>query len=187
MGSRTPDNTAAAAWAAGSGGTHASFRDAAEGADLVVLATKGDAVLDVVDAVGAEALDGVVVLDVTNPLDFSHGFPPTVSHPGGLSMGERIQARLPHARVVKALNTMTAAVMVAPTGLAEPTAVFLAGDDDAAKDTVRTLLEQFGWTREGIVDLGDITAARATEAYLSLWLRLMQVQGSPMFNVRVVR
>ena len=189
LGSRTADNEAAAAWAAqaGTGATHGTFAAVVRDAEVVVNAVRGESVLAALDSVGADLLGDKVLLDASNPLDFSRGFPPTVDQPGGLSLGERIQARFPHARVVKALNTVTASVMVDPGSLAEPTALFLAGDDEAAKRVVRGLLTDLGWVDDQLVDLGDITAARGTELYLALWVRLMQAQGTASFNIRVVR
>lgn len=187
MGSRTADNEAAASWAAQAGSRAGTFADVVDDADVVVNAVRGEVALAALDAVGADRLADRVVLDVSNPLDFSRGFPPSVDHPAGLSLGERIQARFPHARVVKALNTVTASVMVDPGSLSEPTALFVAGDDEAAKAVVRTLLLDLGWTDDQVVDLGDITAARGTELYLAIWVRLMQAQGTATFNVRVVR
>jgi len=189
LGSRTTDHPAAVQWAAThpAGAAHADFATAVRGADLIVNATAGLHSLAAFDLVGADALGDTVVADVSNPLDFSEGFPPTVRQDGGRSVAERLQARFPHARVVKTLNTVTAAVMVQPQSLAEPTTTFLAGDDEAAKAFVADLLVAFGWDRAQVVDLGDVTAARPLESYLALWLRLLAVQSTPIFNVRLVR
>ncbi len=107
--------------------------------------------------------------------------------PDGISLGERIQAAFPEARVVKTLNTMNADVMVHPRSLAGTHSVFVAGDDADAKATASTLLQGFGWAPEEIVDAGGIAAARGLELYLPLWLSLMGSLGSPTFNVAVVR
>ncbi|MEZ5116374.1 MAG: NAD(P)-binding domain-containing protein [Candidatus Nanopelagicales bacterium] len=189
LGSRASGGEAATAWADAHGerASQGTFAEAAGFGELIINATRGEASLAALDLAGAEQLDGKVLVDIANPLDFSRGFPPTVDHPGGLSLGERIQARFPHAAVVKALNTVNADVMADPAALAEPTTVFVAGDDEAAKATVTGLLVQLGWLPDQVVDVGDITAAGPLELYLPLWVRLMQVQGTARFNVRLVR
>ncbi|MGZ5390100.1 MAG: hypothetical protein ACXWDH_08360, partial [Aeromicrobium sp.] len=74
-----------------------------------------------------------------------------------------------------------------PGSLAEPTAQFVCGNDEAAKETVVGLLTGVGWEADQIIDLGDLTAARQIERYLMLWLRLMGVLGTAEFNIRLVR
>jgi predicted dinucleotide-binding enzyme len=88
---------------------------------------------------------------------------------------------------VKTLHTMNAEVMVDPSLVPGEHDVFVSGNDTAAKEEVSALLESFGWSRERILDLGDISGARATEMYVMLWLRLYQAVGTSHFNVRVVR
>jgi 8-hydroxy-5-deazaflavin:NADPH oxidoreductase len=189
MGSRTAGNERAVAWAgrfpgrAGQG----TFGEAAAHGELVVNATAGVASLDALRAAGADNLAGKTVLDVANPLDFSAGFPPRLSVANDDSLGEQIQREFPSARVVKALNTMTAQVMVDPSQLSGEHDLFVAGDDVAAKAEVVGLLRSFGWPESAVRDLGGIAAARGMEAYLLLWLGLMGSFGSPAFNIRVVR
>ena len=103
------------------------------------------------------------------------------------SLGEQIQRAFPGARVVKALNTVTAAMMVNPQAVGGGDHhVFVSGDDPEAKGEVTRLLRDwFGW--RNVLDLGDITTARGTEMYLALWIRMMIAMGSPMFNIKVVR
>lgn len=190
LGTRDPSATAGredfAAWAATVPSVRlATFREAAAAAEVVFLVTSGDAALDVLDLAGTDNLDGKVVVDVTNPLDFSQGFPPTLFVKDDDSLGERVQRAHPQARVVKSLNTMNASVMVRPDSLAEPTTVFVAGDDAEAKAVVTGLLGQFGHT--DVIDLGDISMARGTEMYLPLWVRLMGRLGTASFNIRIVR
>jgi 8-hydroxy-5-deazaflavin:NADPH oxidoreductase len=124
-------------------------------------------------------------MDLSNPLDFSQGFPPTLFVKDTDSLGERIQAALPQARVVKTLNTLTAELMVRPGQLAGDHTVFVGGDDPAAKQVVVDLLHGMGHT--DVIDLGDITSSRGAEMFLPLWLRVMQSLGTGMFNVKVVR
>jgi predicted dinucleotide-binding enzyme len=163
----------------------ATFADAARDAELVVLATSGEVALTVLAGVGAEHLAGKVLLDISNPLDFSAGFPPTLFVEDTDSLGETIQRTYPDARVVKSLNTLTAALMVDPQQLGRSSTVFVSGDDDEAKATVTALLESFG--HDDVVDLGDLSTARGAEMYLPLWLRLMGALGTATFNIQVVR
>ena len=137
-------------------------------------------------AAGAANLDGKVVLDVSNPLDFSTQ-PPSLSVSNTDSLAEQLQRAFPGARVVKALNTMWNGLMVNPRLLPEDHVVFVSGDDAAAKATVGALLREMGWQDGEILDLGDITTARGTEAWLLLWLRIWQATGSGAFNLRLVR
>ncbi len=184
MGSRTADNTAATTWATENGGAAATFADAAAGADVVWLAVKGEHALSVV-ALAGDALDGKVVLDLTNPLDFSQGFPPRLFVSNDDSLGEQIQRAAPRARVVKTLNTLATALMVAPDTLAEPTDVFVAGEDADAKGTAASVLREFG--HGAPVDMGGIEAARGLEAWLLLWTRLYGALGTSEFNLKLVR
>jgi predicted dinucleotide-binding enzyme len=103
------------------------------------------------------------------------------------SLGEQIQRAFPDTRVVKTLNTMNAYVMIEPSRVPGRHSVFVAGEDAAAKETVRGLLGEFGWPEEAIIDLGGIRAARGTEMYLPLWLSLMGVLGTGDFNIQVVK
>ena len=188
MGSRTADNKNGIAWADGVGdrASLATFADAAAGAQVVFNATQGDKSLDALRAAGAENLAGKILIDVGNPLDFSQGMPPTLTIHGRDSLGEQIQAAFPTTKVVKALNTMTAEVMVNPSLLPGEHDVFVCGNDEIAKATVSTLLrEGFGW--RSIIDLGDITTARGAEAWLPLWLRLWGALGTAHFNLKIVK
>jgi 8-hydroxy-5-deazaflavin:NADPH oxidoreductase len=189
VGSRSADNEDAAKWAgeAGEGASIGTFADAAADAELVFNCTSGAHSLEALESAGAENLHGKVLVDVANPLDFSRGMPPTLSVCNDDSLGERIQAAFPGATVVKTLNTVNAAVMTDPVSLSEPTNVFVCGNDEAARDQVRGLLEDFGWEADAILDLGDISAARGAEMYLPLWLRMMGSLGTAAFNIKVVR
>ena len=154
---------------------------------MVFNATAGGASLDALRMAGAANLAGKVLVDVANPLDFSKGMPPSLTVCNTDSLGERIQAAFPDARVVKTLNTVNTTVMVDPQGVAGGDHhLFVCGNDANAKASVTTLLrDEFGWTH--IIDLGDITAARGTEMYLAIWIRLMGTLGTPRFNIRVMR
>ena len=175
-----------ATWhAAHAGVTLATFADAARDAELVVLATNGGASLEVLGLAGAENLAGKPLLDISNPLDFSQGFPPSLFVKDTDSLGEQIQRAFPDALVVKSLNTLTAALMVDPRSLGESSTVFVSGDDAAAKATVAGLLESFG--HDDVIDLGDLSTARGTEMLLPVWLRLMGTLGTGTFNFKIVR
>ncbi|GGR82567.1 oxidoreductase [Micromonospora fulviviridis] len=164
----------------------AGYADATVDAELVVNATSGDGALPALTAAGEENLAGKVLLDIANPLDFSKGFPPTLSVLNDDSLGERIQRAFPRTRVVKALNTLTADLMTHPRQLADGDhSVFVSGDDAEAKKVVTELLASFGHT--DVIDLGDITTARGTEMLLPLWLRLYGGLGTALFNIKVVR
>ncbi|MBK9738841.1 MAG: NAD(P)-binding domain-containing protein [Actinobacteria bacterium] len=164
----------------------ASMADAVEGTDLVVNATSGAVALAALGEAGADRLAGTVVLDISNPLDFSRGFPPTLFVKDSDSLGEQIQAAFPAAKVVKSLNTLTAALMVNPRQLADGDhSVFVSGNDAEAKALVTDLLRSFGHT--DVIDLGDISTCRGTEMLMPLWLRLMGTLGTGMFNIKVVR
>jgi 8-hydroxy-5-deazaflavin:NADPH oxidoreductase len=187
MGSRTSGNEHAVAWAQETGdrASEGTFADAAGFGELVVNATAGAASLDVLDAAGAEQLAGKVLLDVSNPLDFSAGMPPTLTVCNDDSLGERIQRAFGDVHVVKALNTVTAAVMVEPDLVPGRHTIFVCGDDASAKAQVGELLRGFGWSAGAILDLGDITGARGMEMYLPLWLRLYGASETPILNVEV--
>jgi predicted dinucleotide-binding enzyme len=189
MGSRRADNEAAAEWVASTGGAGRAgiFAEAAEHGEVVVNATSGAVSLSALELAGGDNLAGKVLIDVANPLDFSQGMPPSLTVANTDSLAEQIQRAYPAARVVKALNTVNASVMVAPEALAAPTDLFLAGDEAEAKAVVAGILESFGWPADRITDLGGLDAARGLEAYVTFWVRLLQALGTPSFNVSVVR
>lgn len=188
MGSRTADNPRAIQWAeaAGTGASQGMFADAAAAGELLFNCTAGTASVDALRAAGEEHLAGKVLVDVSNALDFSQGRPPNLGVCNTDSVGEQIQRAFPEARVVKALNTINNEVMVNPGKVPGEHDIFVCGNDEGAKAEVSTLLQSFGWPAERILDLGDITAARGTEMYLPLWLRLVGAVGSRQFNIRVV-
>jgi hypothetical protein len=163
------------------------FAEAAAAGELVVNATIGAGSLDALHAAGEQNLNGKVLIDIANPLDASRGMLPSLFVSNTDSLGEQIQRTFPDTRVVKALNTMNCEVMVDPARVPGEHDVFLSGNDEVAKADVRELLESFGWPATRIVDLGDITAARGTEMYLPLWLRLWGAVQTGYFNIKVVR
>jgi predicted dinucleotide-binding enzyme len=189
MGSRSTESEALVAWTGEAGGDAKSgtFADAAAAGELLFNCTAGIASLDALTSAGAGNLAGKTLVDVAVPLDFSQGMPPRLAFCNDESLGERIQAAFPETRVVKALNTVNSAVMVDPGRVRGDHSIFVCGDDAAAKAQVSALLEAIGWTAESIVDLGGIEAARGTEMYLPLWLRLYGHFGDADFNIALAR
>jgi predicted dinucleotide-binding enzyme len=185
MGSRTADNQQAAEWAATAGerAEHGTFAHAAASGELLFNCTAGMASLEALRAAGEENLAGKILVDVSNALDFSQGVPPTLGVCNIDSVGEQIQRFFPETRVVKTLNTVNNQVMVDPGRVPGEHHMFVSGNDDGAKDEVRELLRSFGWER--FIDLGDISAARGMEMYVTLWVRLIGVVGTPVFNIKV--
>ena len=161
----------------------AAYADAARGAVMVVNALNGAA--SVAGVRSAEVADGTVLLDIANPLDFS-GDQPSLLVGNDDSLGEQLQREFPTLRVVKSLNTMTAPAMVEPHLIADGDfTTFVSGNDDAAKAQVMSLLGSLG--HQDVLDIGDITTARGTEALMLLWIRLMGPLGSPYFTWKVAR
>jgi 8-hydroxy-5-deazaflavin:NADPH oxidoreductase len=179
MGSRTADNPNATMWAqtAGSSGRAGTFADAAAFGEIVFNCTQGTGSLAALTAAGAKNLEGKILIDVANVL--------SPADPRPDSLGQRIQNAFPLAKVVKTLNTISCDVMVHPQSLRESHTVFLSGNDADAKSVVRDLLESFGW--RDVLDLGDVSTARATEGYLPLWLAMWKTLGTVALNVKVVR
>lgn len=189
MGSRSSDNPKAAAWvaSAGSNASQGTFADAARFGEVIFNCTSGAGSLEAMKLAGAENLRGKIVIDVANPLDFSQGFPPSLSVCNTDSLAEQIQQAFPEARIVKALNTMNCNVMVNPGLVPGDHNVFVGGNDQEAKEAViGYLIDWFGWRRENIIDLGDITSARGTEMMLPIWIRLFGSMGNPNINFHVV-
>lgn len=144
-----------------------SFAEAAAHGDVVVLAVLGEAVEDVLELAGPENLAGTLVLDATNPLDFSAGMPPGLLFGGTDSLGERIQAALPDASVVKCFNTISNAQMVDPSFEEGTPPMMICGDDAGAKERTESILVELGWP--GALDVGGIESARYLEALVPLW------------------
>jgi predicted dinucleotide-binding enzyme len=166
-GSRDPAKLQAWRASAGPGAQAGTFAEAAAFGPLAVLAVKGSAALAAVEACGA-ALAGKVVLDTTNPIADAppvNGVLQFFTGPGD-SLLERLQARLPAARFVKAFSCVGSALMVDPKLPGGPPTMFICGNDEAARREVATLVEQLGWEVE---DLGAAEAARAIEPLCMLW------------------
>jgi 8-hydroxy-5-deazaflavin:NADPH oxidoreductase len=188
MGSRTADNAKAAEWvkANGAKATQGTYADAAAFGELAFNCTAGMGSLAALEAAGKANLAGKLLVDVSNALDFSKGMPPTLSVCNTDSIAEQIQRAFPETKVVKALNTVNCTLMVDASLIKGDHDIFLCGNDAGAKGQVTEILKGwFGWKH--VVDLGDVTAARAQEMFVIFWVRLYGALQSPMFNVHVAR
>ena len=183
MGGRSGES--GADWASGAGGASGTFAEAAAHGEISILAVRGDVALGVIGGEVAAALDGKVLLDVSNPLDFSQGMPPRLipELSNTTSLGEAVQAALPGTRVVKTLNTVNADVMVHPERVPGTHDIFVAGEDAEAKARAVAILREFGWGDP--IDLGGIDAARGLESYLPFWVRLWGAVGHANFNIAI--
>jgi len=166
IGSREPEKLAEWTASAGERASAGTFEETASFGDVIVLATLGTGTESAIDLGGVANFDGKVVIDATNPLDFSSGAPKLfVGHTD--SLGERVQRKVPKARVVKAFNTVGNALMVNPDLPGGPPDMFLAGNDEAAKKLVSQICHHFGW---GVADIGGIEGARHLEAMCMTWV-----------------
>lgn len=191
MGSRSITNEKALAFVAKhkTGASNGTFAEAAMFGEIIFNCTKGEASIDALKAVGS-AIDEKIIVDVSNPLDFSKGMPPSLipALSNTYSLGEEIQKTFPKAKVVKTLNTMWCGLMVNPNmiGGGDHTN-FICGNDAGAKAKVKSLLNEFGWKDQNILDLGDITNARGSEAVLPIWLRVWSATKNGAFNFKLVQ
>jgi predicted dinucleotide-binding enzyme len=187
IGSRTSNNTRAAAWVESTGpkATQGTFADTARFGVLIFNCTSGVVSLDALKMAGETDLNGKILIDLANPLDSSGGLP-VLAFCNTDSLAERIQKAFPTVRVVKTLNTMNVKVMINPQLLPGHHTVFMSGNDPDAKSVAARILGDLGWKQESIIDLGDITTARGTEMLLPIWLRLAGALGHTKFNFHIV-
>jgi 8-hydroxy-5-deazaflavin:NADPH oxidoreductase len=167
-----------------------TFDEAVANAELIINALNGLNTLNALKSCNAANFDGKIIIDVANPLDFSNGFPPFLATDmqNTNSLGEEVQKLLPNAKVVKTLNTMWCGIMVNPAMIGGGDhANFICGNDADAKQSVIALLETFGWNKENIIDLGDITNARGSEAVLPIWVRTYGATQNGVFNFKIVK
>ena len=163
-----------------------SFAETAKHGDMIINATNGSGSLNALNLAGEENLTGKILVDVSNPLDFSNGFPPSLTVFGTDSLAEQIQRAFPMTRVVKTLNTVNARVMTHPLEVANGDHhVFISANDGDAKVQVSELLKSFGWIH--IFDLGDLSTARGSEAYVMLWVRLYGSLNTGMINIKIMK
>lgn len=164
-----------------------TFAETAAHGEVLLNATSGFGSLPALEAAGADNLNGKILMDISNPLDFSRGMPPTLFVSNTDSLGEQIQRAFPQVRVVKTLNTVTAALMVNPNAVGGGDhSIFVCGDDADAKAAVTGYLKAwFGW--RDVLDLGGIASSRGVEMALPAWLSLWGALGTGMFNFKIVR
>jgi predicted dinucleotide-binding enzyme len=189
MGSRSANSDAGKEWLKSVGGKAkiGTFSEAAEFGEFVFDCTNGANSIAALRQAGAANLNGKILVQVSNPLDFSKGMPPSLTVCNTDSLAEQAQRELPGAKVVKALNTLNCEVMVNPSLVPGDHNLFICGNDAAARrEASDRLCQWFGWKPANIIDLGDITGARGTEMLLPLWLRLFGKFGHPHFNFRLV-
>ena len=170
LGSRTPGSDKLKTWV-GKNGPRAStgtFAQASAYGDILVLATLGSAAEDAIDLARPANFRGKLLIDATNPLDFSKGMPPGLFIGVTDSLGERVQRKLPETKVVKCFNTVGNKQMVDPTY--RDVEMLICGNDKAAKQEVDRILKEFGW--KGALDVGGIDGARWLEALVPLWVRV---------------
>jgi len=166
IGSRDPAKLHGWLRDAGPRGQVGTFAETAQFGELVILSVNGRAAEDVIRLAGVENLAGKIVLDASDPLDFSFGRPGLFVGTSD-SLGERIQRLIPDAYVVKGLNTVVAEVMINPRLSGGEPDMFIAGNSDEAKQTVISLLGEFGWP---VIDMGGIESARWLEALSLAWV-----------------
>jgi len=189
MGSRTADNEKARVFVEKHVGktSAGTFADAAAFGEIIFNCTSGAGTIEALKLAGENNLTEKIIIDISNPLDFSKGMPPSLSVVNTNSLGEEIQKTFPGAKVVKALNTMWCGIMVNPGMINKGDHhTFICGNDAAAKEKTKEILKSFGWNEKNILDLGDITMARGTEMYLPLWLRIYGATKSGAFNIKIV-
>jgi len=189
MGSRTATNEKALTWvdANGKNASAGTFADTASFGEVIFNCTKGEIALEIFEQAGIENFKNKLIIDISNPLDFSKGMPPTLipEYTNTNSLGEEIQKLLPEANVVKTLNIVNCEVMVDPAKSGGDPTMFISGNNNEAKEKVKGLLNQFGW--KDIIDLGDITTARGTEMLLPIWLRTYMATGNGYFAFKIIR
>jgi predicted dinucleotide-binding enzyme len=192
MGSRTANNEKALAFVSKHQGINAAagtFSEAATYGEVIFNCTKGEYSLDAI-ALAGNGINGKVLIDVSNPLDFSNGMPPHLipNLANTNSLGEEIQKRFPETKVVKTFNTMWCGIMVDPNLVGGGNHInYICGNDASAKNTTINILKQFGWKNECLLDLGDITNARGTEATLLIWLRVYGSTKTGAFNFNIIK
>lgn len=183
LGSRSPNDEKLKEWKKEVGGetTTGTFAEAATFGDILVFAVLGSAIDDVISLAGAKNFAGKVVIDTTNALDFSNGPPPGLFTGLTDSLGERIQRKLPDAKVVKCFNTVPNTRMINPGD--KSAEMLICGNDAEAKRQVTQILKQFGWA--GAIDIGGIAESRWLEAFVPLWVRTAVSTGNwnSMFKV----
>jgi len=170
LGAREATNEKAAAWVKETGpkASQGTFADAAGFGDIVVLATHGEANDAVIKSIPPERLEGKVLIDTTNPLDFSKGRPPRLLVGQTDSGGEQVQRAAPKAHVVKCWNIVGHTSMFRPEYAGGAPDMLICGDDAEAKQQVTQILHDFGWSE--VTDFGGIEASRYLEPLCIVWV-----------------
>ena len=187
MGSRSANNEKAVEWSKQNGNlaSNGTFKDAASFGEIIFNCTAGAVSLNALEMAGAENLNGKILVDIANPLVRGEYLSLVPELSNTTSLGEEIQKEYPEAKVVKTLNTMLYLLMVAPSMLKEEHDVFICSDDEEAKETVKNILNWFGW--EAPIDLGKLPNARYTEMLSAFWMPVFLASKDPMFAFKVVR
>ncbi len=178
IGTRHPEEGKLKEWlkAVGKRGSIGTFSQAATYGEIIVLAVTGTAVDEAIKLADPVLLKGKLVIDVTNPLDFSKGMPPGLFTGPNDSLGEHVQKALPDSQVVKCWNTVPNSLMVNPkVGGSKPT-MMICGNSKDAKAKVEGMLIEFGW--DDVVDIGGIDEARYLESLVALWVRVGAARGT---------
>jgi 8-hydroxy-5-deazaflavin:NADPH oxidoreductase len=162
-----------------------TFAQTAAHGEFVILALHGAATEAAIELAGAQNFAGKLVLDATNPLDFSHGMPPGLFLGTTDSLGERVQRKLPTAKVVKCFNTVGNLQMVDPKFKEGVPPMLICGNDPESKKRTDEILRGLGWP--GAMDLGGIEGARWLEAIVPLWVRAGQVLKTSGHAFKAVR
>jgi len=170
--SRDPDSEKLQAWKreAGPKSRSGTFSEAAQSGELVIVALTWSSVEEVLKSIPSEYLANKIVIDVSNAIEFGNPLRLAVAN---TSMGELVQQWLPKSSVVKTLNMVDSSRFVHPEFEEGTPTMFVAGNEQRAKDQVRRLLEELGW--KDIIDLGDIGQSRLQES-LSLVCMTCQMQ-----------
>ncbi len=191
MGGREANNQKGLAFAnkhSSANASYGTFADASKFGGIIFNATNGRFALEALKLAQTDFADKIII-DVANPLDFTTTPPTLISEfANSNSIGESIQHQYPKAKVVKTLNTFGMTLGVNPKQLNNGNhSVFVSGNDESAKAKTKTLLTEFGWEIDNMIDLGDITGARAMEMYLILAVRMKMLFGESIFNIKVIK
>ncbi len=157
-------------------GSTATFPQTVTFGEVIVIALKGEVVESVLKDIGPKPFAGKLVIDVSNPLDFSKGMPPSLFVGWTDSLGERVQRLLPTAKVVKCWNTVPNSLMFRPSLAGTQPTMFICGNEVSAKIAMKQFLQEFGW--KDVIDIGGIEAARYLESLVALWVRVTGALGN---------
>lgn len=156
---------------AGTNASIGSFEDAAKFGELIVIATSWLGAKNAIELAGKENFSNKTVIDVTNPLGKLEGGMPAFDASPGNSAGERIQNWLPEAKIVKAFNTVNAHTMWNPKREEGDPDLFIAGNNENAKNEVSSIAKKWGWKR--IIDMGDISKSIWLESLAMFWINYL--------------